>query len=435
MRLLPLMEQEKGATHEATVEITERLAMSIYRQKRYDQAGQLLRRVIEIRRTALGDKNALVARAVTELANVLWEQGRKDEAKALFSQGLAALPAPRNMPPIDQGTENASAHLEQRANELLGKGRLVEAEAIYLGQLDANRRRGLAGTSADLSALEALIAINLRRGRDKEAEAFLQQFIEIRRKESTEARILASDFTRLARLFESQNHLAVEVELLQAATEVREKALGSNHPETAAGMADLARSFERQGKFAESLATFQKVAAVEQARLVATSALQNRSVSLLEFGGFKGAVRTAFALSRKNLSELTTLSALAFEAAQWAEESKAGLALAQLSERYGVGATPLARLIRALQDKQQEWQSLDRNLIEALGATSANRSEARIAELRKRIASVDQDIASLRATLEHDQPRYAALTSQRSLSLTSARRLMGPDETSFICAE
>ena len=99
-RLLPLLERQYSASHEAVMEIMDRLAWALYRQKRYEEAAQLHRRVIDVRRKTLGDRHALVARSLDGLARALWDLGRKDESKALSKQGIAALPPGFDMPGV-----------------------------------------------------------------------------------------------------------------------------------------------------------------------------------------------------------------------------------------------------------------------------------------------------------------------------------------------
>ena len=125
------------------------------------------------------------------------------------------------------------------------------------------------------------------------------------------------------------------------------------------------------------------------------------------------------------------LSNHAFETAQWATLSSAGAAVRQMSARFAAGTGPLAELARQLQDRQQEWQGLDRQLIDALAASSAPGVDARLAGLRTRLASAEKAIADLGARILKDHPRYAELSSPQPLALDTVRSLLGADEALY----
>jgi hypothetical protein len=175
------------------------------------------------------------------------------------------------------------------------------------------------------------------------------------------------------------------------------------------------------------------VADAERTRLAANApdraAAQSASLRYAVFGSL---VRTAYALATEDASESAGLSRQAFEAAQWATISRAGAALSQMSARFAAGSGPLAQLVRARQDSQQQWQLLDRQLIDALGAPSAPDAEARLAGLRANLASAEKRIAELDATLRKAHARFADLSNPRPLALDAVQPLLRPDEALYV---
>jgi hypothetical protein len=93
------------------------------------------------------------------------------------------------------------------------------------------------------------------------------------------------------------------------------------------------------------------------------------------------------------------LSREAFEAAQWADRQTTGTVLAQMAARFGAGAGELSRLVREEQDLVRQWQGLDKELIDALGAPPDRRNDRLIAHVRSAIEDTDKNLAEISARL------------------------------------
>jgi CHAT domain-containing protein len=423
--LLPLLEQRYGPSHEAVIEVLDRLASAIYRQKRYAEAAQLYERVLQVRRKNLGDKHALVAKSLDGLAKAYWDLGRKDEAKALWKQGVAALPPAFTMPGAADMVARDAA-VERRASNLAAQGKLKDAEAAY---------RQVVGPDLGVvtPAQEALADLLLQQGRDEEAFAIHERMIAIWRREEKGfygAHILASNLTRLAKQYEARGKLNKEAQLLEAATAARETALGSRHPETLAGLMDLGRSYERQGRNRAALEAFRRVADAEAARLAASAQPRLATHASVSATVFASVVRSAYEAVHDDPRQSEVLGREAFEAAQWGSISRAGAALTQMSARFGAGVGTLARIVRDLQDRQQEWQDLDQQLVAALARTDGA-AEARLSQLRKKLAATEKAITDLQARILIEDPRYSELSNPRPLAFDAVQRLLLPEEALY----
>lgn len=111
------------------------------------------------------------------------------------------------------------------------------------------------------------------------------------------------------------------------------------------------------------------------------------------------------------------LRAAAFEAAQWAQISSAGAALAQLGARFAAGTDDLAGLVRARQDLIEAWRAADRRV--AGGEAGAARAE------REAIAV---KIGGADAVLRKRFPAFADLANPKPLPIARVEALLGPDE-------
>lgn len=112
-----------------------------------------------------------------------------------------------------------------------------------------------------------------------------------------------------------------------------------------------------------------------------------------------------------------SLRAAAFEAAQWAQISSAGAALAQLGARFSAGSDDLARLVRARQDLVEAWRAADR-VVKVEPSEAARSTREGIAA---RIAASDTE-------LKRRFPAFADLANPKPLSLDRAQGLLGADE-------
>jgi len=111
------------------------------------------------------------------------------------------------------------------------------------------------------------------------------------------------------------------------------------------------------------------------------------------------------------------LRAAAFEAAQWAQISSAGAALAQLGARFAAGTDDLAGLVRARQDLVEAWRAADRRAAEDRSGAARVEREA-----------VAAKIAAADASLRQRFPAFADLANPKPLSIARAKALLGPDE-------
>jgi CHAT domain-containing protein len=123
-----------------------------------------------------------------------------------------------------------------------------------------------------------------------------------------------------------------------------------------------------------------------------------------------------------------TAAAEMFEAAQWAQASRAAVSLAQMAARSAKGSPQLAGLVRERQDLLSEWQTKDKLLVAAKGAVPAGRPGEAETALAGRLAAIDKRLAAIDGRLARDFPDYAALASPAPASLAEVQAQLGADE-------
>jgi len=131
----------------------------------------------------------------------------------------------------------------------------------------------------------------------------------------------------------------------------------------------------------------------------------------------------ALALNRADADSSAKRQA-AFEIAQWALQSEAGAALAQMSARLAKGEGPLVELVRRRQDLVARRQGEDKRLLAAVGRAEAPAAAA----LRTSIANLEQDLASLDAELGGKFPDYVSFANPKPLTIAEAQALLNADE-------
>ena len=119
------------------------------------------------------------------------------------------------------------------------------------------------------------------------------------------------------------------------------------------------------------------------------------------------------------------------QAAQWARQSEAGDALAQMSARLAKAEGPLAELVRNRERLVAEREAQDKLLLKAIG-----RSERKgIDQYRRRITEIDAALDKVEAELAEKFPDYSDLANPKPLTLAEIQSLLGPDEALIVFSD
>ena len=207
---------------------------------RLDQAGALLARALELRRTAFGPDHPDVARSLVASAQLSSARGDYGEAEKQTREGLAILRRhlSRNDPEVARAVSALGRILENAGRYPNAIRELEEAVRLQTG------RPGLEG---DLSAsLTELANCHFYVGQYAEADALNQKVLALdRRLYGPRHPHIADDLINLGAVQFEGGHYAEAERWNREALEIMTAWYGPDHPETASAQTILARSLLR----------------------------------------------------------------------------------------------------------------------------------------------------------------------------------------------
>ncbi|CAM9368870.1 unnamed protein product [Ectocarpus fasciculatus] len=212
----------------------------------------------ESRRALLG-----VNTARARLAHILVEQGKYEEADALFIRSLA----------IDEkvyGPDHpkVATTVNNRAGLLRGQGKYDEAEALYVRSLAIREKvygPDHPAVAASLNNLAALLEIQ---GKYVEADPLYVRSLAIDEKiYGPDHPNVATTINNRAGLLECQGNYEEAGPLYLRSLAIYEKMYGSDHPAVAASLSNLAGSLRTQGKYAEAESLYERSQAIKEKAL------------------------------------------------------------------------------------------------------------------------------------------------------------------------
>jgi len=129
-------------------------------------------------------------------------------------------------------------------------------------------------------------------------------------------------------------------------------------------------------------------------------------------------------LAHRAAGDAKALLSESFNVAQWALQSEASDAVAQMSVRFAAGTGGLAEAVRERQDLLSQRQAAEARLLAAIG-----RADAPAAEIaRKLITALAARLAALEQRLTKDFPEYVQLARPKPLDLDEVRAILESDE-------
>lgn len=230
------------------------LGMIEFRLGLFEQAEHTLREAYERRKHSLGSDHPHTVISMTNLALVLRRLQQFDEAILLMRASI-------EIQARAYGEHDASVlgAMNTLAVFLLSQGRLDEAEPIALTVYE--RRRQLLGASHPETrrSLNTLGGVRQRQGRFDEAATIFRTLIDTAL-EDIDHPELQRLLLNLATTLRSQGEHENAAELFLRVHEVRQRDLGSDHPDTLNAMHGLALSLRSLGQTSDALAMAQEYA-------------------------------------------------------------------------------------------------------------------------------------------------------------------------------
>ncbi len=348
--------------------------------------------------------------------------GRYDDAEALHRRAIA----------IQEKAAGAGRELAVSLNNLalidLKSGRQAEAEQLTKRAL-ALQQKILPANDADVAqSLNNLSVAYRQLGRAAEGEPLLKRAIAIKEQifgpDHPEVAFhlipLANAYVNLGRYDEAEP-------LYLRALAIREKVFGPDHMDVASVINYLARLQFLMGRTTESINSSRKAVRLVVNRLNRDSGSRSAPevASLRDYFDQNVAILDRAQRERVLGAEA---SGEAFESAQWANQSTAATALAQMAARFGAGNDPLAAVVRRQQDAVSELRILDRALPAELSKPENLRDPKREETMRRRTAELATEVEQLNKDIAAQFPQYASLVSPKPLRVARVQQLLGPDE-------
>ncbi|MBV9968343.1 MAG: tetratricopeptide repeat protein, partial [Xanthobacteraceae bacterium] len=398
------------------------LGIAYYLLGRYAEAEPLDERALAIRENALGRNHRDVAISLNNLARIYERLGRYDEAEALHRRAIA----------IEEKAAGAGRELAVSLNNLalvdLKVGRPAEAEQLTQRAL-ALQQKILPPGDADLAHSLNNLAVAYRQlGRAADGEPLLKRAIAIKERifgpEHPEVAFhlipLANAYVNLGRYQEAEP-------LYLRALDIRLKVFGPDHMDVASVINYLARLQLLMGRTTESIDSSRRAVrlVVDRLNRDAGSRTAPEIASLRDYFDQNIAV-----LQRASEERIlgTEAGTEAFESAQWANQSTAATALAQMAARFGAASDPLAVLAREQQDAVAELRILDRALPAEIAKPENQRDRTREEAMRRHATELAATVERLDKEIAAKFPQYASLVSPKPIAVARVQELLGEDE-------
>jgi CHAT domain-containing protein/tetratricopeptide (TPR) repeat protein len=382
-RAIAALEHHRGADHPDVATFCNNLAALYLDEGRFADAKALLNRALAINEKAFGGNHPEVARVLHNLAITYKNEGNDPKAEELYNRALAI-----ESQALGKDHPRVASTLTALANVYQNHGRYAEAEANY--------RRALAISQNVFGEYHPDVALALN---------------------------------NLAIVAGLQGRYAESEDLYQRALMIRERTLGESHPAVALTLDNLAYVSDVMGDIRKSLDYSRRATAMVIAHAASNTAEEGPGALIERRAGyFVRHVANLAAAARQGIEREPAAGEEALGTAQWAVQSSAGAAIAQMSARFAAGSGPLASLVRERQDLLTARRDKDGALLSALSKPGGQIDRAATDALRKQIADLDGRIGAVTGRLEKQFPEYSALSNPKPVEAGEVQRLLGTDE-------
>jgi CHAT domain-containing protein/tetratricopeptide (TPR) repeat protein len=400
----------------------------LYRnQGEYADAERALTRALNVLETTLSADHLGIAVSLNALGTLYRDEGRYAEAESLYRRALVL--SERVLAP---GHRNIAAILHNLATVYSEQGQYRDAESLLTRAIEISQNT--LGTDHPDTAvlLNALGEQHRAQGRYSEAEPLLRRALESsERAYGSDHHNVGTILHNLAVVYIEQGRYADAESSLRRALAISENSLGLDHPAIAVFLNNLAELYHTHGRYAEALQHVRRSAAILHSQVTRI----DQRTDTLSFNK-RSKVRNVFSnhaqitidVAEHDERQHNVLIAEGFEAAQLAQNSSAGIAIARMGIRLSTTESALARLVRARQDALNEWRQVDKALLAAVSQTSKDRNVATETRLRTELAELDRHIDSLDEQLSRDFPAYHELAGPKPAHPSIVQKLLAADE-------
>jgi serine/threonine-protein kinase len=245
-RAVDIARRRLGPHHVDTARAVGRLGIVLSEKGDYAAAEPLIKEALDTRRLKFGPDHPTVALWREQWANLLRDRGDLAEAERVYREALAGAGTLG-----DEHYEVASIRANL-AELLIEQGRLEEAGGLFARSFEVRDRLQHDGLFA-LASREGVARVAAARGDVAGAEATLRQVLEARRRSGLPPGLpLAGTLLALGEVLTARNQPAAAEPFLRQALDLRRGELLSRHKDVAVARGALGASLMAQGRYAEA---------------------------------------------------------------------------------------------------------------------------------------------------------------------------------------
>ena len=246
--------KDGGAPETEVATYLNNIALVLKSQGQLEEALEMHRQALDIRKRALGEDHPDTAGSVNNIASVFGEQGRFDEALEVHQQALDI-----RKRALGEGHPDVAQSLNNIASVWNMQGRLDEAFHNFRQAVDIWKRALGDDHPQVASGLNNIASVLSDQGRLDEALQNFQQALAITKRALGEDHPdVATDLNNIASVLKSQGRLDEALVMFQQALDIRKRALGEDHPDVAGSLNNIAVVLSDQGRFDEALPNFRQ---------------------------------------------------------------------------------------------------------------------------------------------------------------------------------
>lgn len=416
----------------ATLTETARLNSS---RNNFRAAEDAYREALTIQERAFGPDSPGVGQTLMSLALEVSNQGRFEEAAALFRRADAIIqrspnPADRarffTYMAYDAANAGRFADALPYASEATSIWRrLMGDDAPDLGDLAAGADEARAARRGELAhALNLEAAMALRNDRLADAEAAAKEALEIIGEERGLPPWWHPEvLTTIGEIYAAENRLTEAEQSFRGALIFQQRLFGETAP-TAVTLLALGRIYSREGLHEEALRAFAFALKILERNPNARAQLVFDQIAPL--------LTSANAIVKQHPDRRTELDATMFRAIQLMATSVADQTISRASVRLAAGNPAIEKLVRDLQDADRQRDSARIQLARETSLPDDQRGAAIEADL---LAEIDQQNSrrdSLLASIQKQFPTYASLIDPGPVELPALQARLQPGEAMLV---
>ncbi len=397
----------------------------------------MFKRALAIRERVLGPNDKEVAQSLLNLGALMSDvEGRDEEAIALYKRAIAI------QKEVFRGdNDDLAMTLGNLAIVYRHAGNYAEAERLQLEALGM-RERVLGSGHRDVAlGLNNLGVVYSDQNRWDEAESAQLRSLAIWEQVSgPDNPAVAIPLNSLGYVYLHQGRFDEAEAAFKRALALKQAAFGPNHAATAPALDNLSRVAGARDQTAAALDYSRQATALllsDAAIALSVGQTQIGHSTLIGQSSYllRRHVANLAAAAQKGLIPDAAAGREGFEVLQWASQSAAAAAVAQVAVRFAAGNDALAALVRQSQDLSAAWTDRDKALVAARSLPASQQNRPAIEQLEQTLAEIETRLAAVTARLQQDFPDYAALSTPRAVTAKEAQALLADDEALLLFAQ